>query len=146
METHTHADGTVGERSLSVGGGEYSIFRSRENDEKRVALSVHLGATVIGERPPQQSTVSCQSLRVVVSELLQQAGRALDVCEQEGDGSGGEMPHAQNDGTLRGARLVHWRIPWRAAGREGTSPCKRLCARSFLNRVRMFDSCRGHSL
>ena len=48
------------------------------------------------------------------------------------------------DGTLRRARLVHWRIPWRAAAREGNFPCKWPFRTLVLNRVRMFDSCRGH--
>src|SRR5204862_3348745 len=80
-------------RGLSVGGRRQRIAGPRERDEERVALGVDLDPAVLGERSPQSAPVLGQRIRIRVAELVQQAGRPLDVREEEGDGAGGELSH-----------------------------------------------------
>ena len=94
VETHAHADRTIGERVTAFGRGRQRLPRLRERDEERVALRVHLEAAVPREGVTQHPPVLRQHLRVGVPELVQQPRRALDVGEKESDGSGRPLGHA----------------------------------------------------
>jgi hypothetical protein len=90
---HSHANRPPGEGPLCIHCGGHSIRCSREGDEERVALGVHLGASMIGKCFPKHLTVARESLGVGIPELLQKLGGPLDVGEEEGDGSGREVAH-----------------------------------------------------
>ena len=92
-QAHPHANRPVGKRLLSLARGRKRIARPREGDEECVSLRVYLDAAVRREGGPQRAPVLGQRLRVGVSELVQQLGRALDVGEEKGDGAGGELAH-----------------------------------------------------
>jgi hypothetical protein len=53
------------------------------------------------ERRPEEPAVVAENLRVPLSQGMQQTRRALDVREQEGDASRGELPHHAKDRALR---------------------------------------------
>ncbi len=75
-------------RARGVGGAG----RGRERDEEGVALRVDLDAVVRSERVPQDSPVLRKRFRVRIRpERVEQARRALDVREEEGDGAGREI-------------------------------------------------------
>ena len=80
----------VAERALRVNGAAYGVARADEREEERVALRVDLGAAGRAEALADEPPVVACDLGVVVAELLQQACRALDVREGEGDRPGGE--------------------------------------------------------
>ena len=67
--------------------------RRSERDEERVPLGVHLDAAVRRECLAERTPVLGERLRVGLTELVQEAGRALDVREEEGDGAGGKVAH-----------------------------------------------------
>ena len=80
------------ERLLPGLGGGDRTGSGRERDEERVALRVDLDAVVRGERGPKDAPVLCERLGVPVgAERVQQAGRALDVREEEGDRAAREL-------------------------------------------------------
>jgi hypothetical protein len=95
VHTDAHADQRRGERVASVRGGRKRIGRPWECDEEGVALRVHLDAAVALERLPQQPAVLREGVGVRVAELVQQARRALDVGEEEGDSATRKLPHGQ---------------------------------------------------
>ena len=69
--------------------------RGREGDEERVALRVHLDATMRRERLAQRPAVLRERVsRRRRSETVQQPRRALHVGEEERDGAGRQVgPH-----------------------------------------------------
>src|SRR5439155_26227056 len=93
VEAYADADRAAVERPLAFGGGRESVFRARKSDEEGVALGVDLDAAVAGEGLPEDAPVLRQRVGVGVAELVQQACRALDVGEEEGDGAGRELAH-----------------------------------------------------
>ena len=69
--------------------------RGRKGDEERVPLRVDLHAALRGERLSQHAAMVPERGRVLLgAQLVQQGGRALDVREEERDGSRREItPH-----------------------------------------------------
>ena len=68
-------------------------FARAKATKKGVALGVDLDAAVAGEGLPEDAPVLGERVGVGVAELVQQACRALDVGEEEGDGAGRELAH-----------------------------------------------------
>jgi hypothetical protein len=101
VQTHTHADRPARQRVARIGGGRERIGRPCERDEECIALRVHLHTAVPSERPTQGATVLSQNTRILVTELVQQPRRPLDVGEQEGDGACGQLGHT---GMMRRSR------------------------------------------
>jgi hypothetical protein len=81
------------ELALSVGGRSDCIARTGEGNKERVTLRVDLGAPVLGESLSQDSAVVGEDGCVVITEVVEQLRRALDVGEEEGDGPGGQLGH-----------------------------------------------------
>jgi hypothetical protein len=94
VQAHAHADGGAvrpgvrGERLLGGYGRSQPGDRVREGDEEAVALRVDLAPAVPVEGVPQQPTVFRQDLGILVAEIVEQPGRALDVREEERDNAG----------------------------------------------------------
>src|SRR5205807_4091480 len=60
-----------------------------EGVEECVPLRVDLDAAVLGKSGPQEPAVLGQRLHITfLPQLFDQPRRALDVCEQQGDGAG----------------------------------------------------------
>jgi hypothetical protein len=86
MEPDAHADRPLRQRREARACRVSRAGGGRERDEEGVALRVDLDAIRGAERLAQQQSVLGQRVRVSVGpERLEQAGRALDVGEQEGD-------------------------------------------------------------
>ena len=85
--------GPVGQRLRCASAAAATASGARrEGDEEGVALRVDLDAAVAREGLAQDAAVLGERLCVgLAPELVQQPGRALDVGEEEGDGSGGEI-------------------------------------------------------
>ena len=91
-----HADaalGTLGpfvrrESPLRLDRCEGGIAGAGERVEERVSLRVHLTTALGGERRAQDLAVISEELSVSVAELLEQAGRALDIREEHRDRPG----------------------------------------------------------
>src|SRR5262245_21019805 len=79
--------------ALRLDGRRDGVSRAREREEEGVALGVDLHATPSGEALAHQSAMVGQDLAVAVTEHLQQRGRALDVAEDERDGSTRQSRH-----------------------------------------------------
>ena len=88
------------ERTLGRRGGLDSVRGSREGDEERVALGVDLHPAVRRPDSPQQRAVLGEQVAVGVAEAVEQAGRALDVGEEEGDRPCGQTACHAGDRTL----------------------------------------------
>src|SRR5215471_19119917 len=100
MEPHPHPHMVslrpfvVAEGALGVDGGGHRVARPREREEERVALRVDLRPAARAEHLADEATVVAGHAPVaLVAELLQEAGRALDVGEDERDGAVGELRH-----------------------------------------------------
>ena len=92
VHSHPHAN-RPRQRGLCIACRCQRLGGAREHDEERVALRVHLHAVVPRESVTQDAAVLGEHLGVLVAQFVQQARRALDVREQEGDGAGGELGH-----------------------------------------------------
>ena len=92
VETHPVADrGSVGpgvaaDRELAVDRRLDGRPRAREDEVEPVARRPALERAVLGEGLAEQPVVIGQHLRIAVAERLEQARRALDVGEHQGDG------------------------------------------------------------
>ena len=81
----------LGERDLRGGTGLDRCAGAAEDDEERVALGVDLDTAALGKGRPQELVMGREHVAVAVAaKLLEQAGRALDVREQEGHGPRGQ--------------------------------------------------------
>ena len=67
--------------------------RAGKGVEERVALSAHLHPASIGHRLTDDPAMTVQGRRILVAELVQQLGRALDVREEQRDRPCGQLPH-----------------------------------------------------
>jgi hypothetical protein len=77
-----------GQRPLGMESGRYRVVRGEEGDEKSVALAIHLAAAMGSRGSAQQPLVLGTYRRVArCSQPPDQAGRAFDIGEQEGDGT-----------------------------------------------------------
>jgi hypothetical protein len=79
---------------LNAVRGEHRVARAGECDEECVALRVHFDPAVPREDLAQCAVVLGEHLRVPLAELIQEACRALDVCEEQSDRAAGKLPHA----------------------------------------------------
>ena len=89
-----HRPGMVGDRALRVDRGGDAVPGCRERDEAPVAGGVHLGAAVPGNHVTQQPAVVAQDVAVAIAELPNQAGRSLEIREEQRDGAGGQCGQA----------------------------------------------------
>jgi hypothetical protein len=86
VQAHPHPDRAGGQCLLAVAGGRERRGRGRERVEEGVSLGVDLHAATPSERRPQQPPVLGERLLVgLCAQLVQQAGGALDVGEEQGD-------------------------------------------------------------
>ena len=82
------------QRPLGIDGRADRIARPLERHEERVALRVDLVAVVDADRRADQLLVETEQLAVAIGpDRAQDAGRALDVGEQEGDRAAGSIVH-----------------------------------------------------
>jgi hypothetical protein len=95
VDPDSHPDGAFGERELSIPGRCRRIRGPAEGDEERVALRVDLHAGVCRECSPELPSVIRQHVRIRIPQLAQHPRRPLDVREEERDGAGREIAHAQ---------------------------------------------------
>ena len=97
VQPHPHAYRPVGQRALAVRGSGDGVRRAGEGDEERVTLRVDLDALVVGKGGAESPPMLVQRLPVVVTELVQQPRRALDVREQQRHDAGREIAHHPHD-------------------------------------------------
>jgi hypothetical protein len=97
MQAHPNANaGPLGPRVAREGalrrrrrsGG---VVRACERDEEGIALGAELAATVRLERCPEEAVMGGESLAVPLAERVEEAGRPLDVGEQQRDLAGGKL-------------------------------------------------------
>ena len=95
MDAHPHAKfRPVLKRSLALDGGSDGVHRICERDEERVAFGVNLDASVGLERRTEQLPVRLECFGPsFVAQCSRVLGRALDICEEEGDRPGRKLPH-----------------------------------------------------
>ena len=94
---------------LRFGSGRNCGRRGGERDKERVALRIHFDAVVANERLTQSAAMLRQRIRVGLgTQLLQEPRRALDVGEDESDGSGRKLAcHA----AIQARRTTRCRTP-----------------------------------
>ncbi len=78
----------LGQGPLGNDRGPHGCVRACKGEEERVSLRVDLTPTVALGRLADDALVLAQDLAVAGAEPLQECRRALDVREEEGDGSG----------------------------------------------------------
>ncbi len=76
------------------GGARHCVLGTGECDEERIALRVYFDAAVPFECLAQQPPVLGERVGIVVTELVEQARRPLDIREEEGDGAARQVAHA----------------------------------------------------
>jgi hypothetical protein len=81
------------ESALSGGRSAEGAARIRERDEEAVPLGIHLDASVARESFSEEAPVVGEYPCVAVPELVDKAGRALDVREEQGHGARGKVTH-----------------------------------------------------
>ena len=86
--------GSTVERGLAFCSRGHGVGRAREGYEERVALGVDLDAVVPRERFAEHPAVLGEDVRVVVTDLLEQASRPFDVGKEERDRPARKLPHA----------------------------------------------------
>src|SRR5574341_589859 len=100
MDTHTHLDRRGVPRftlqpALRLQRRDYGITAGMECSTKRVAYDLE-DIPIIGfNRLAQDRVMLCQEQRHLIGETLQQAGAALDIGEQKGDGAAWRLPARQ---------------------------------------------------
>ena len=115
-------DRAGGERLRRLVCGGNRAGRRPEGDEKCVSLGVDLDTAVGGEGLTQEAAVLGERLRIRLgAEIVQELGRAFDVGEEKGDGSGRELaPHGPI--MTPTARLRHVHGPEARRKRRGSPP------------------------
>ena len=103
VDAHAHPHRTAGERALPRPRRGRRRQRVREREEEGVALGIDLDAAVLPERIAQRAPVLRERCLILRTELAQQARRALDVGEEQGDGAVRELRHRER--TARGPPL-----------------------------------------
>jgi hypothetical protein len=73
------------ERALGRDRTGDGIPGPRKRVEERVALSVDLGPALGSEVLPEEQPVIANDVSVLVTKLLEQTSRPLDIGEEEGD-------------------------------------------------------------
>ena len=88
VQAHAHAHLTRRERPLALRGTSERTVCGGKREEERVPLRIDLDTAVAVESIPQHSAVLGQGCGVSgVPERVEQPGRAVDVGEEERDGS-----------------------------------------------------------
>ena len=83
-----------GQVALGVDGSRYSVCCGAEGDEEGVTLRIDDTPRMRREGSGEDLLMRGEDLVVaVLTELVQQPRRALDVREEEGDGAAGELRH-----------------------------------------------------
>ena len=95
VDPHAHTQPGVRKCLLRGGGGGDCVRGSGERDEEGVALRVDFDATLLLDRLTDDPVVLGQDLGVPFPQLVEQPRGALDVGEEEGDGSGRQLPHSR---------------------------------------------------
>jgi hypothetical protein len=95
VDSHADANRARPERSSRVVGGGDCVGRAGERDEEGVALGIDLDARVPRERVTQGAPVLREEIGVCRSVFLEQPRRALDIGEEERDGSRRQLAPAQ---------------------------------------------------
>ena len=93
VQPHPHPDWAVSKRIAGCRGSRERVGGLRKGDEESVTLSVHLDTAVPRKRVTQGAPVLGQRTRILITELLQQPSRALDIGEEERDGAGRQLGH-----------------------------------------------------
>ena len=89
VQTDAHPDPAGRERLGQLGSGSEGGGRSFEGEEERVALGIDLHPFVTGTGLADDSPVRGKRLSVcIISQLVQERRRPLDVSEEERDGPG----------------------------------------------------------
>ena len=88
VDPHSHANGPVAEGRLGGLGRCDRVRRAAEREEERISLCVDLDAVVPAADVAKRPSMIREQLGIVVAVLLQQAGGAFDVREDERDGAG----------------------------------------------------------
>jgi uncharacterized protein YyaL (SSP411 family) len=107
VQAHPHLElnalrpGMFAECALCAHRAGDSVTRAREREEERIALGVDLAPSRVSEQLAEDPSLFAQHLRVALPESSHQLGRALDVCEQEGDRSARKGAHGQSMGVNR---------------------------------------------
>ena len=105
MDSHSDAQPRLSERLLRRGGGRNCVRGPSERDEEGISLRVDLDPAVLVDRLADDAMVPGQDVRVLVAELMEQLRRALDVGEEEGDGSGRQLSHSRPSEAPRGRQF-----------------------------------------
>ena len=92
----------LGHRALCRHRGGDTVPRGRERDEAAVAGRVDLGPAVPLDDVAQQPTLVVQEVAVAIAQHADQAGRSLEIREEERDGTGGQC----GQGSSHGAPIV----------------------------------------
>ena len=93
VDRRAHADRTFGESFLGIPRRCERALRGLKRDEERVPLRIDLDTVVGGERAAQNQAMLLECFRVPFRpEVVQQPRRALDIREEEGDGTGRKLP------------------------------------------------------
>ena len=92
VHSDPHLNGAAAQSLMRLFRSGERAMRRRERDEERISLRVNLDAAVSPERISQSPAVLSERLAVPFgAELVQESGRAFDVCEQERDSAGREV-------------------------------------------------------
>jgi hypothetical protein len=73
---------------VNVRGSRYPVAGAREGEKHTVSRPVDLGSAVLARRRADELAHPRARLTESLAEQVQEAGRALDVGEQQRDGSG----------------------------------------------------------
>ena len=120
VDPHAHADRSRRKHLLCFGSSGNRGRRGGEREKERVALRIHLDTVVANERLTQGAAMLRQGICVCTgTQLLQEPRRALNVGEDEGDGSGRKLAchaaiQARRATRCRGADASPARISLRA--------------------------------
>ncbi len=106
VQTHTYLNGAGGKRPSQLCRRGECARRGREGEEKGIALRVDFDAVVASASISYQAAMLGECFRIALgAEFLEQPRRALDVGEEKGDRSGGEItPHRRHHASKQDAR------------------------------------------
>src|SRR6266571_233534 len=91
---HSFRPGMGAEGTLTSDRCRDGIGGARKGHEERIPLRVDLVTMEFEERGTQEGAAHFQEASVALTHLLEQARRALDIGEEQGDGSHREFTHA----------------------------------------------------
>jgi hypothetical protein len=84
-QSSTVGPGVGGESVLSCQRGANSVYRRREDDEEAVTFRADFATTPVTNFFANDGALNGQRFPVLHPQLAQQAGRTLDVAEQQGE-------------------------------------------------------------